>query len=189
MFLVRCEARCDEALAFPARLRAAVRAAAATVATGERHPPRDAFVLKLDGETLAIPYRLHYDPDLLRRELASSQADAMRILLCLGTRHDDGHVRQECLRQLLADESSWLTPYLLQLAGEYVVEIAADVAAAIGARNPAALRAFAVENPAYLAALGSRVTSYWNCYHRQAYPERGRYPGTRVVAAMRAAME
>jgi hypothetical protein len=189
MFLVRCEARCAEALAFPARLRGIARAAAAAVATGERRPPRDAFVLELDGETLAIPYRLYYDLDLLRRELASSRADARRILLCLGTRHDDGHVRQECLRQLLNDASHWLTPYLLQLAGEYVIEIAADVAAAIGARNPAALRAFAVENRAYLAALESRATSYWNCYHRQAYPERSRYPGTRVVAAVRAAME
>jgi hypothetical protein len=189
MFLVHCEGRCDEPMAFPSRLRSTVQEAVASIAIGERHPPRHAFTVNLDGETLHIPYRLYYDPALLRRELSNSGASARLILLCLGTRHYDGYLRQECLRELLKDETPWITPYVVQLAGEYVVEIAEDVANALKERNAQALRAFALENPAYLATLERRVTSYWSCYHQQAYPERHRYPGARALAVLRAAVE
>jgi hypothetical protein len=189
MFLVRCEVKCDEPMAFPSWLRPAVRGVVARVAIDELHPPHHAFVVNVDGEMLHIPYRLYYDPDLVRRELSNSQASARLILLCLGSRHDDGFLRQECLRQLVKNDASWLTPYLLQLAGEYVIEIAEQVADTIGERNPATLRAFALENPSYLATLDRRVTSYWSCYHRQAYPDRNAYPGTKVLAMLRAACE
>ncbi len=186
MFLVSCEFRCDEPMAFPSWLRPAVRGVVARAAIGELQPPRHAFVVNVDGEMLHIPYRLYYDPGLLRRELSNSQASARLILLCLGSRHDDGFLRQECLRELVKSDAPWLTPYLLQLAGEYVIEIAEQVAATIGERNPATLRAFALENPSYLATLDRRVTSYWSCYHRQAYPDRDAYPGTKVLAVLRA---
>jgi hypothetical protein len=189
MFLTHCEGRCDEPMAFPSVLRSAVREAVAAVSIGEWHAPRQAFDVNVDGETLRIPYRLYYDPDLLRRELSHSQSAARLILLCFGTRHYDGYLRQECLQELVKSEASWLTPYLLQLAGEYVVEIAEDVANAIGERNPATLRAFALENASYLATLDCRATSYWNCYHRRAYPDRNGYPGAKVLAALRAAVQ
>lgn len=186
MLLVRCEPRCDEPMAFPPKLRSAAREAVASVAIGELHPPRDAFVVNVDGETLRIPYRVYYDPDLLRRELGNSQAAARLILLCLGTRHYDGYLRQECLRELLNIESPWLIPYVVQLAGEYVVEIVEDVVKAICGYDPARLRPFVLANPAYLKTLERRVTSYWSCYHRQAYPDRHAYPGTKVLAMLRA---
>ena len=110
MFLVPCEARCDEAMAFPSMLRAAVREVVALVSVGEWHAPRRVFVVNVDGETLRIPYRLYYDPDLLRQELNNSYSTARWILLCLGTRHYDGYLRQECLQALLESEASWLTP-------------------------------------------------------------------------------
>jgi len=175
-------------MAFPSMLRAAVRDLLAGVSIGERHAPRHVFEVNVDGEMLRIPYRLYYDPDRLRRELSNSQSAAKLILLCLGTRHYDGYLRQECLHELLKSKASWLTPYLLQLAGEYVVEIAAEVANAIGERHPATLRAFALDNPAYLATLDRRVTSYWSCYHRHAYPDRPGYPGAKVLASLRAAV-
>jgi hypothetical protein len=189
MFLVRCVPRCDEPFAFPSMLRSDVSEVVADVCIGERRAPTQAFEVKLDGEALRIPYRLYYDPDRLRLELSNSQSAAKLILLCLGTRHYDGYLRQECLQGLLKSEASWLTPFLLQLAGEYVVEIAEDVAKAIGQRNPVTLRAFVLENPSYLATLDRRVTSYWSYYHRRAYPERSSYPGARVLAALHAEKE
>jgi hypothetical protein len=176
-------------MAFPSMLRSPVQEALASVSFGERRAPSHAFMVNVDGETLRIPYRLYYDPDLLRRELSNSQAAARLILLCLGTRHYDGYLRQECLRELLKNEEPWLTPYVVQLAGEYVVEIAEDISSAIVERNPATLQTFVLENPAYLATLERRVTSYWSCYHRHAYPERHCYPGAKVLAVLRAAVE
>jgi hypothetical protein len=184
MFLFACETKYDESLAFPSRLRPAVRDTVASLATGELHPPRQAFMVKVDRETLCIPYRLYYTPEVMRRELGNAQGVIKLILACLGTRHYDGYLRQECLKELLASDEAWLTPYFLQLAGEYVVEIAEDVAEGIGKRDAAALAAFALENPGYLATLERRVTSYWSYYHRRTYPERNRYPGTKVLAVL-----
>jgi hypothetical protein len=72
-------------------------------------------------------------------------------------------------------------PYVIQLASEYVVEIAHDAAEGIPKMDGPGLAAFARANPAYLATLQRRVISYWSCYHRSAYPDRGAYPGSKVV--------
>lgn len=189
MFLLTCEDRCDEPSAFPIRLGSAVQEAVASVVTGEMHPPRHAFMVNMGREELRIPYRVYYSPDVLRRELGDSQGVTKLILACLGTRHYDGYVRQDCLRELLQSDEAWLTPFILQLAGEYVVEIADDVAMCIAQRDTATLAAFASENPVYLATLARRVTSYWSCYYRQAYPERNNYPGAKVLAVLRHVLE
>jgi hypothetical protein len=188
-FLVQCDGRCDESTAFPSALRFIAQEAATAVAIGELHPPRHAFAVNMDGERLHLPYRVYYDRDLLRAQISSSHGSVKLIRLCLGTRHYDGYLRQECLLGLLNNGIPWLIPYLLQLAGEYVVEIAEDVANAIVEWDRDTLRAFAMENPNYLATLARRVTSYWNCYHRRAYPDRQGYPGARVLAVVGAAME
>jgi hypothetical protein len=185
MFLLACEPRWDESAAFPFRLNSAVREAAALVATGEMHRPRHAFLVNVDHETLQIPYRLYYSPALLRRELSHSLGVSRLILACLGTRHYDGYLRQECLGELLGSDEAWLTPYILQLAGEYVVEIAENVVKAIGVRDTGALATFATDNPDYLATLARRVQSYWYCYYREAYPHRNNYPGVKVLALLR----
>lgn len=189
MFLFTCETRCDEAAAFPSRLRSAVGEAVASVATREWHPPRHAFLVNLDREALFIPYRVYYSPALLRQELSNSHSVGRLLLACLGTRHYDGYLRQECLGELLGSDEVWLTPYILQLAGEYVVEIANEVAKGIVVRDSAMLATFAKENPGYLATLERRVTSYWSCYHRRAYPERNNYPGAKVFAFLRQVLE
>ncbi|MFS2217150.1 hypothetical protein ACCD08_21820 [Telluria sp. Tellsp104] len=176
------QARPDESLGFPSALRAAVRAAVAVVAQDELAPPHGTFDVDVDGATLHIPYRLYYDPARLRRALDDAQGAERRIVACLGTRHVDGHVRQACLAQILDSDEPWLMPYIVQLAGEYVIEIVEDVARWIGTRDASTLASFARANPAWLATLGRRVTSYWNCYHRRAFPDRADYPGTRVLS-------
>lgn len=184
VFTFTCEPRCDETMGFPARLRPVARDVLSLVRNGEMHPPCHAFNVSVDHETLQIPYRLYYSPDLLRRKLINTQGIHQLVLACLGTRHYDGYLRQECLTYLLASEACWLTPYIVQLAGEYVVEIADDVARGIVSRDTTLLAVFAGENPGYWATLGRRITSYWNCYHRQAYPNRNDYPGRKVLACL-----
>jgi hypothetical protein len=90
-------------------------------------------------------------------------------------------LRQECLARILDVDDAWLAPYIVQLAGEYVIEIVNDIARAIGMRDASLLAAYARDNPDYLATLSRRVTSYWNCYHRREYPDRADYPGTQVL--------
>ena len=173
--------RLDEASGFPFPLRTSVHKAVAAVAKGEWHPPRHVFLVNLELEALRVPYRVYYDPMLFQRELATSVGDRRAILACLGTRHYDGHLRQDCLAELWSVRAAWVIPYVIQLASEYVVEIARDVADGIPKLDVPELAAFIRANPAYLATLQRRVISYWSCYHRCAYPDRGAYPGTEVV--------
>lgn len=180
-----CASRCDESRAFPSVLSAQVDKAVDSIAHDELHPPSRAFTVTMDGEALHIPVRVYYDLDRLRRALNSSQGTDKHILACLGTRHHDGYFRQACLRELLVGKESWLTPYILQLVGEYIVEIVDDVARHIVTRDPAPLVAFAKENPAYMARLASRVRSYWHYYYEQAYPDLNDYPGTKVLNYLR----
>lgn len=189
MFLVRCEARCDESLAFPSPLRPVVLKVVSSVNIGEWHPPRDTFAADIEGELIQIPYRVYYNPQLLRSQLKTLQATPRLILLCLGTRHYDGYLRQECLRKLMNTEVTWVMPYLIQLAGEYVHEIVQDVLDDIIKRKADDLRNFAMNNTEYLAILKNRVRSYWDCYYRQAYPELKFYPGEMVIAILQAAVE
>lgn len=180
-----CEAEYDESMAFPASLRTSAQAVLASLGGPEVRTSPDWFSVTVDGEVLRIPYRVYYRPDLLRRRLSRVQGADQLILACVGTRHHDGYLRQECLRVVLGCRASWLTPYVLQLAGEYVVEIVQDVADGIATRDPSVLAAFAQENPGYLATLARRITSYWDCYHRHAYPDRSAYPGSKVLASLR----
>lgn len=180
-----CDSRYDESMAFPASVRTSARAALASLDAPEMRPSPDRFLVTVDGETLRIPYRVYYRPDLLRRRLNAAEGIDKLILACVGTRHHDGYLRQECLRVVLGGQASWLTPYILQLAGEYVVEIVQEVADGIASRDPSVLAAFARDNPGYLATLGRRITSYWSCYHRRAYPDRHAYPGSRILGSLR----
>jgi hypothetical protein len=189
VFTTTCETRCDEATGFPSGLRPLVRDVAALLARTETHAPSDVFMVKIDHETLEIPYRLYYSRELLRLKLHTSYGIKKLVLACLGTRHHDGYLRQQCLGYLLRSEACWVIPYIVQLAGEYVVEIANEVADGILSRDSSSIAEFARRNPDYLATFGRRVTSYWNEYYRSAYPCRDDYPGTKVLAQLMHSLE
>lgn len=147
-----------------------MREVAAAAAVGELRPPRHAFGVNRDDETLRIPHRVYYDAARVRRMPDGARGVERCIVACLGTRHHDGYLRQDCLSELLRCGDAWATPYIVQLTGEYVVEITALVARGIAAREPSSLAAFARQNPAYGATLARRVRSYRHCYYRHACP-------------------
>lgn len=189
MFTTPCEHRCDESVGFPSELQPPARKIIASVAAGELRSPSSAFGVNVEHEALRIPYRLYYSPELLRWKLCTSYGVKKLILACLGTRHYDGYLRQQCLGYLLRSEVSWTIPYIVQLAGEYVIEIVDDVAAGIRSCEISAITAFTNQNPDYVATLERRVISYWNEYHRRAYPSRSDYPGSKVIAYLQHPLE
>lgn len=128
------------------------------------------YEVSLNGELLEIPVRLYFPPQLL----AGSDNDT--LLLCLGTRHHDGFLRQKCVTQLLERGDECAVPYIVQLLGEYVVEIAHVINDALAGMDLAPYQRFLSENPRYLATTRRRVISYWSCYYRTAYPDLNIYP-------------
>lgn len=154
--------------AFPAALS---RRAADTARLIPDYPYRLwGYDVALNGERLEIPVRLYFPPSIL------SSPDADGLLLCLGTRHHDGFLRQRCVAQLLERGDEFAVPYIVQLLGEYVVEIARVINDALASMDITPYQRFFAENPRYLATTERRVISYWSCYYRAAYCDLKTYP-------------
>ncbi|WP_204745520.1 hypothetical protein [Glycomyces paridis] len=177
--------------AFPARLRGDVRQVIELVPYA-RLGPTAPFDVVVGGETLTLPYRIYNaepDPAAVR-----SLTGRQRLIAhCLYSRHHDGRVRQRRLESLLDAAEPWVVPFVVQLAGEYVLEIVEDIGRGLsGLAVPGSVERrlygeFITRNPAFYARTEARAVSYWDCYHRGRYPVFGRYPGSEPLEAFRSA--
>jgi hypothetical protein len=135
-----------------------------------------------------IPYRIYNE--LPVTDLAPEGSQVAVAIDCLYTRHHDGYVRQRALRRLLTSEDLWTVPFVLQLLGEYVIEICEDIdrfAHGDLLRRPAMIRgfhSFAENNHDFITLTRQRATSYWECYYRRAHLYQATYPGLRALRSM-----
>ena len=143
--------------------------------------PCPGFTVRIDGELLHAPYRVYYDERELQQCIQKSSGPTHQLALCLGSRHANGHVREICLRQLLAHDCGWVLPFVVRAAGEYVLEIAEHLPAQTHRLSPRSYGRFAAENPGFVIICKQQATSYWDCYHRQRYPLLHQHPGVRFL--------
>jgi hypothetical protein len=163
--------------AFPAALRHDAFASISTLP--EAPPPSHGFSVNVGSETLQIPYRIYHDPAMIRSErLTLTQNE---LLSCLLTRHHSGFVREENLKRILDSNHEWVPPFIIQLVGEYVVEIIRSIRDNFDRLDPNLYRAFLTCNPTFYQTTKDRVVSYWNCYHRDQ--QRADYAGFQVLEA------
>jgi hypothetical protein len=127
------------------------------------------------GRDVQIPDRVHFT--LVNPNLLGNEDPATIAALCLCSRSTDGHLRQFAAQRILGQQACWTIPFVALLAGEYVVEIIAEIVAAIPNLDRAAYSDFVRENRELMRALRAKATSYWNIYYRTQYPERAEYPG------------
>jgi len=135
------------------------------------------FSVEIGEDTVSIPYRIYHDPALI--DSASLTQTQDELLACLLTRHHSGFVREEYLPKVLGCNHEWAPPFVVQLVGEYVVEIIRAIGDGIDHLDPGLYRTFLIRNPAFYETTKQRVMSYWNCYHRAE--RRGDYAGFRVL--------
>jgi len=175
-------------VAFPAALNEAVSAAAALMPAAA-HEPSESFAVQVGGERVEIPYRI-YNPE---PPLEVAYETHRTVLACLSTRHHDGRVRQRHLGWILPQPQTWVVPFVVQLVGEYVVEIVLDIQTGLaeldveGSPERRRYGAFVADNPAFVELTAQRVASYWDCYYRYRYPRRADYPGFTLLSSLRAA--
>jgi hypothetical protein len=102
------------------------------------------------------------------------------------TRYHDGFVRQKHLERIIGSENIWIPPFVIQLVGEYVIEILQVVDHNLSNLNVSIYEQFIWWNPEFMALTERRVASYWNEYYRRpasgrmAY-EREEYVGFRLL--------
>ena len=165
------------------------------------HEVAHRFEVLLD-DWVSIPTRQYHPepPTAARRALTPRQT---LMLHCLFTRHHDGYVRHRHVAPLLVARHHWVIPYVVQLLGEYVVEIVEEIRDGTadvhvpGSWQQDRFRDFALSNRSFVALTRQRAASYWSCYYRDEYlgPGRrarngsghlrpGRYPAFDVLDAM-----
>lgn len=161
--------------AFPAALRD--DAFQVISALPESHLNAHRFSVKIGDELAWIPYRIYHDPTSIDSTcLSQTQGE---LLACLLTRHHNGFIRHANLTRILESDHEWIPPFIVQLVGEYVIEIVRSIADRVDCLNPDLYRAFIVRNPAFYGNTKARVVSYWNCYYREERKED--YAGFQVL--------
>lgn len=166
------------ASAFPELLRDdAIRAV--SVLPEPSHSCGTAFRAVVEGEVVTVPYRVYHDTELIDTDpLTSVQRE---IISCVLTRHHNGFVRQEHLTRILACRDCWIPPFVVQLIGEYVVEILSVIQEGRAGLDATLYRSFLNANPAFWATTKRRVVSYWDCYYRRAWMRREDYVGFQLL--------
>lgn len=134
--------------AFPNRLAGDVQSVLAVV-PDERLAPMGPFEVEVQGETVAIPSRIYNEePSADSERLITGTRQV--ILHCLYSRHSDGRIRHRHLEQILGSTEPWVVPFVVQLAGEYVVEMLADLAVP-GSAQRRLYGEFITRNPVFFA--------------------------------------
>ena len=122
------------------------------------------FSVKIGEETVWIPYRIYHDPAQI--DSADLSRNQRNLLACLLTRHHSGFTRAENLTKILDSNQNWVPPFIVQLLGEYVIEIQCAIRDNLDLLDAQTYREFLVRNPAFYRKTKERVQSYWNCYYR-----------------------
>jgi hypothetical protein len=149
--------------------------------------PAGRVTATVSGEQIAFADRI-YNPEPPGELIEALSATQQLIAHCAYSRHHDGHVRQRSCERILRSAEAWVPPYVVQLVGEYVVEIIETIRAELhlddgpGPLN-VAYGKFVAANPKLLELTRQHAVSYWNCYYRGRY-SRDAYPAFSVLASL-----
>jgi hypothetical protein len=194
----RYDARVSESLAraFPARLAPVVTSVVQSLPPARFEPSRPVTVsnsrawagLAVAGEPVVIPYRI-YNPAPVRVFGSGNRAERA-VIAAIYSRHHDGHVRQRALGTLLDCDEPWTAPFVVQLLGEYVIQICADIEMFTRTALPAcpamqaSLSAFLMQNRSFAELTRHRAVSYWSCYYRGLHASRDTYPALTALSRL-----
>jgi hypothetical protein len=135
--------------------------------------------LVVAAEPVVIPDRIYNPSPRFWRPLGHL---GKLVVAGIYSRHHDGFVRQRWLGMLLDADEPWVAPFIVQLLGEYVIEICYDIERCARSELPAhsALRqhlsAFLADNPCFAELTRQRAISYWAEYYRDQHPSQDTYP-------------
>jgi hypothetical protein len=140
------------------------------------------------GELLQVPYRHYYEwPSKDRtKDLTARQ---QLILACWMSRNHDGRVRQRALSLVLPSDASWTIPFVIQLCGEYVIEIGFDILDFLKSSLPvrpvmlSEYARFVRNNPEFMSITRQRTVSYWLDYYQHQLRQ-DQYPQFLAVEAL-----
>ena len=171
---------------FPVELRADAEAVAGILPEPQHVLGERAQRVTVQAQEIELPARI-YNPELSDQTLRRLSPTQKLVAGCIYSRHNDGYVRQASCEALLPAQEPWLAPYVVQLLGEYVVEISTlilDCLTAQSAFGWPSYRDFVRTNEPFIALTEQRAISYWSCYYRAAF-SRAEYPALVALRNLR----
>jgi hypothetical protein len=170
--------------AFPSSIATDVDAALRVVPTAKAAPSDvDIGPVRLAGEELHIPSRIYF-PVPSAKDVDELSETSRTVLSCIYTRHHDGHVREKHVRAILASPLDWVPPFVVQLVGEYVIEIQYVIESNVACMQQQSYVRFLAENPSFIELTRQRTISYWNCYFRMTWRAKPDHVGFRILEAL-----
>jgi len=133
-------------------------------------------------ESVVIPYRI-YSPEPAAAARQKLSDDAAVVLACAYSRHNDGFVRERALRQFVLEDRRWIVPFVIQLLGEYVPEIAEVVVDALADVSRPTYEQFGADNPDFVKQTQQHAISYWAEFYGGRYLF-GDYPPIRAMLGL-----
>lgn len=129
------------------------------------------------GKVNKFPYRIY-------TSATKNDVETMKDFekLSLMTRHHDGYIREVAIVKLMKLFPSASIPYLVQLLGEYVMEIHLTIIGQIIPQQKLWINDFFTENISYERTIRNRIVSYWNCYYRFDYIKLKNYPAFQFLS-------
>lgn len=116
------------------------------------------------GGTIRFPYRIYLPDSLDGMALPPARA---AMLHCLFSRSHDGFVRQRHIQALLDGEPpEWALPYIVEVCGEYVVQILDLVYSRLRDRDTSSYAELCRLNLPHFLYVHARMISYWNEFYR-----------------------
>ena len=85
------------------------------------------------------------------------------------------------LGRIISRKESWSPPFVIQLVGEYVVEILEAIHNNLSSLDSTVYAAFLKENISFWDTTKQRVMSYWDCYYRRTWKHLEDYVGFRII--------
>jgi hypothetical protein len=175
--------------AFPSRLASVVTHVAASLPEARLPLARSVTegrsrswpLLVVAGEPVVIPSRI-YNPEPSPGFVAELSRLEELVAAGIYSRHHNGFVRQRWLSTLLDADQPWVAPFIIQLLGEYVIEICRDIERFALSELPAhsalhqQLAAFLNDNPDFAELTRQRAVTYWDRYYRYQHSSRDTYP-------------
>jgi len=134
----------------------------------------------LNNEELAVYYRVYLlEPNPKDEEKLSSIQKL--ILHCIYSRHSNGWIREKHLNFLFTNEYYFTAPFIIHLAGEYLIELLTIIYVNISNKNLIYLTEFIKENPKFWALSKNRILSYWNEFYRSKFNSFEDYIGKKII--------
>lgn len=134
----------------------------------------------LNDEILNIPSRVYFNEPAEIDEKALTERQQL-ILNCIYLRHHNGFIRQKRVDKIIGSKEDFVIPFIIQLLGEYVVEILYVLDQNIKDEDIKFYKNFILQNEKYWQKTKSRLISYWNEYYRSQYPILKEYVGFKII--------